>query len=79
MRIIALRTLRLFWEQHADSRQALQAWYHDVKRANWKSPGDIKKELDLRKNFNLATEITEFTEKFLFFSVFPVSSVAKMN
>ena len=35
--------------------------------------------LDLRKNFNLATEITEFTEKFLFFSVFPVSSVAKMN
>jgi hypothetical protein len=31
----------------------------------------------LRKNFNLATEFTEFTEKFLFFSVFPVTSVAK--
>lgn len=38
------RTLREFWEQNPDARQALQAWYHDVKRAHWKSPADIKKE-----------------------------------
>jgi mRNA interferase HigB len=44
MRIIARRTLRNFWEQHADSRQPLQAWYHDVKRADWKTPDDIKSE-----------------------------------
>jgi len=43
MRIIARRVLREFWEQHSDARQALQAWYADVKQAAWKSPADIKK------------------------------------
>jgi len=42
MRIIALKTLRLFWEQHPDARQALQAWYRDAKRAAWQTPADIK-------------------------------------
>jgi len=42
MRIIALRTLRAFWERHPAARQALQAWYHDVKWATWKNPTDIK-------------------------------------
>jgi mRNA interferase HigB len=43
MRIIARRVLREFWEQHPDTRQALQAWYADVKSAMWESPADIKK------------------------------------
>lgn len=42
MRIIARRTLREFWERHTDAQQALQAWYHDVRRANWASPDEIK-------------------------------------
>jgi mRNA interferase HigB len=42
MRIIARKTLREFWEKHPDARQVLQAWYADVKHANWKSPADIK-------------------------------------
>ncbi len=42
MRIIALKTLRLFWEQHPDAQQALQAWYRDAKRATWSTPADIK-------------------------------------
>jgi len=42
MRIIAVKTLRIFWEKHTDSRQSLQAWYHDAKRAEWKTPADIK-------------------------------------
>jgi mRNA interferase HigB len=42
MRIIALKTLRLFWEQHPDARQALQAWYRDTKRATWTTPADIR-------------------------------------
>jgi mRNA interferase HigB len=42
MRIIALKTLRLFWEQHPDARQALQAWYRDAKRATWTTPTDIR-------------------------------------
>jgi mRNA interferase HigB len=43
MRVISRKALRLFWESHADAQQALQAWYADVKRAQWKSPADIKK------------------------------------
>lgn len=41
MRVIALKTLRVFWERHPDARQALQAWYGDAKRASWKAPTDI--------------------------------------
>ena len=42
MRIIARRALRDFWEKHADAEQPLRAWYHDVLRADWKSPADVK-------------------------------------
>ena len=42
MRIISRKILREFWEKHPDSRQQLQAWYIDVKHANWTSPTDIK-------------------------------------
>lgn len=42
MRIVALKTLRLFWEQHPDARQALQAWYRDAKRTTRETPADIK-------------------------------------
>lgn len=42
MRVIARKTLREFWEQHPDARQALQAWYHDVSHAHWDSPAAIK-------------------------------------
>ncbi|HIJ80641.1 MAG TPA: type II toxin-antitoxin system HigB family toxin [Desulfuromonadales bacterium] len=42
MRIIALKTLREFWEEHPDTRQPLQAWYEDVRYATWQSPADIK-------------------------------------
>lgn len=42
MRIIALKTLRDFWERHPNVRQQLQAWYEDAKHAVWQSPADIK-------------------------------------
>lgn len=41
-RIIAKRTLREFWETHADSEQYLKTWYDTAKNANWMSPNDIK-------------------------------------
>jgi mRNA interferase HigB len=42
MRIIALRTLREFWTEHADAEAVLRAWYADTRHADWKSPQDIK-------------------------------------
>ena len=43
MRLIARRTLREFWERHPDAEQALRAWFHDVERADWASPADVKR------------------------------------
>jgi mRNA interferase HigB len=42
MRIISRKCLKEFWETHHDARQSLQAWLNDIKRAEWKSPQDIK-------------------------------------
>ena len=44
MRVIAKRTLRDFWEKHADSEQQLKAWYNEAEQADWKSLNEIKKD-----------------------------------
>ncbi len=43
MHIVSVKTLREFWERHADSEEALRAWFHEAKTASWKSFADIKK------------------------------------
>ncbi len=42
MRIISRKKLREFWESHPDARVSLEAWFADVKQAEWKTPNDIK-------------------------------------
>lgn len=42
MRVIAKKTLRVFWLIHADSQDALAAWYEEALTAEWKTPHDIK-------------------------------------
>jgi len=42
MRIIAVRTLREFWESHADAEQPLKAWYKEATDTRWKEPNEIK-------------------------------------
>jgi len=42
MRVIAHRTLREFWELHADSETPLRAWYHEADQAQWESPTAVK-------------------------------------
>ena len=63
MRIIALSTLKNFWEtsSYADAKEPLLAWYRFVLKADWKSPADIKADLrnasilqDGRAIFNIA-------------------------
>ena len=43
MRVIARKTLRDFYEQHADSKTALEAWFHEAVAARWEGPREIKK------------------------------------
>jgi len=42
MRIIAVRTLRQFWEQHPQAEASLRGWYAEASKAHWKTPADIK-------------------------------------
>lgn len=44
MRVIAKKTLREFWGRHPDCEQQLKSWYQEADAADWKGPGDIKKE-----------------------------------
>lgn len=42
MRVIAIATLRAYWEANPSTEQPLKAWYDEAKAAGWKSPQDIK-------------------------------------
>lgn len=45
MRVIAKRTLRLFWENHsqgAGAKAALERWHADVVASEWTNPSDLK-------------------------------------
>lgn len=44
MRVIARRTLREFWEEHADVEQALKAWFQEVSKSNWVSFQELKQD-----------------------------------
>ena len=64
MRVIALSTLRGFWDgisAHANCREPGLAWYRHVKKAIWRSPSEVKRDFrtasilrDGRVVFNLA-------------------------
>ena len=42
MRVIAVSTLRAFWERHPDAEQPLKAWHEEALNAAWMQPADIK-------------------------------------
>jgi len=42
MRMIAIKTLRDFWESHADAEPSLKAWYKETVGAQWSGPNAIK-------------------------------------
>ena len=42
MRVIAVSTLRGFWEKHPAAEQQLKAWHDEARHARWNTPQDIK-------------------------------------
>ncbi len=64
MRVIALSTLKAFWEKYPDKQDAKEptlAWYHHTLKADWETPTDLKHDFasasilkDGRVVFNLA-------------------------
>jgi mRNA interferase HigB len=70
VRIIAVKTLREYWEIHRDIEGHLRAWYHRAKKVNWKTPDQVKKDyptasivadnrvvFDITKNYRLVVKI----------------------
>ncbi len=64
MRVIALSTLKAFWEQHPqfyDAKQPVLTWYRYALKTDWSSPYDVKSDFgnasilkDGRVVFNIA-------------------------
>ena len=44
MRVIAKKTLRLFWQKHSDCEEQLKVWYEEASKASWQTPAEIKKD-----------------------------------
>jgi len=64
MRVIAVSTLKAFWTHrpaYRDAEGPTLAWYREVLKADWSSPGDVKRQFgsasilqDGRVVFNIA-------------------------
>ena len=44
MHIVAVKFLRIFWEEHSDAEQALKSWVDEAKKATWTQPSEIKEQ-----------------------------------
>lgn len=44
MRVIARKTLRDFWEKHADCEQQLKTWYQETEKAGWQNLHELKQD-----------------------------------
>lgn len=42
MRVIAVSTLKVFWDQYPDAEVPLKAWLEEAHAAQWQQPADIK-------------------------------------
>lgn len=51
MQVIALRTLRRFWERHPQAEGPIRAWYAVVSRAHWTGPADVKRQFGSTVDF----------------------------
>lgn len=44
MRVIAVRTLKDFWEANLEAEQALLAWYEEAEAAQWNNPNELTRQ-----------------------------------
>jgi len=42
MRIIAVKTLKYYWEEFPKAQQSLFSWYEEVEEATWNNPNELK-------------------------------------
>lgn len=44
MNVISKKTLVLFYENHPQAKTPLEVWHSDMRKAQWESPDQIKRE-----------------------------------
>ncbi|WP_031529860.1 type II toxin-antitoxin system HigB family toxin [Dyadobacter crusticola] len=44
MRVIAVKTLRHYWESYPKAKQSLLAWHEEAELAEWTSPNELKEQ-----------------------------------
>ena len=44
MRIIAIKTLKSYWEEYPLAKQALLSWYEETEAASWDNPNELKSQ-----------------------------------
>ena len=42
MRVISVKTLREYWQDHRDVEGALKSWHAEAKSAGWRTPDDVR-------------------------------------
>ncbi len=42
MRVIAVKTIKHYWEKYPETKQALLAWYEEAESAEWDNPNMLK-------------------------------------
>lgn len=51
MNVVALRTLREFWEKHPQAEAPLREWYSVARHATWSTPQDVKRDFGGKVDF----------------------------
>src|ERR1700752_2998376 len=44
MRVIAVKTLKEYWEEFPTAKQSLLAWYEEAEEARWNTPNELKRQ-----------------------------------
>ena len=64
MRIIKRGALEGFWQKHPDAKASLEAWYGVVRKANWKTPAEMKQVYRNAENkYRLIARVNYFTQR----------------
>ena len=53
MRVIAIKTLKKYWEEFPQAEQALLSWYEETEAAAWNHPNELKEQY---RNASIITE-----------------------
>lgn len=53
MRIIAIKSLKSYWENFPLAKQALLAWHEEIESAGWNNPNELKAQY---RNASVVTE-----------------------